>query len=603
MTVQLPPTIDVAYNKTKYGYFGELGTGANAHVRFLQTALSVDELDSVTLIENIPGSETWDVRDLFQRDVDKERVTQEILPYLKDKNRVKFFNPLTLALLPMATNGQTIEGSLPHIVSRQVTENEHVYTLFEWEGYYKFGRHQKSPAFSYLNWNEQRVRIVAIDGQHRLSALKRWKNEPPDSSKQLATWTIPVVVLGIFKAAPNKPTASFLEIVRKTFVYINSTAQSINEARETLLNDESVVKLCTQELIQDSHSNDCLPINERDEAKLPLLLFDWRGETRNNVRISAPAALKTVEEVRDWLGWYVLGDDGSDDQATVLGLEDLVPPLATFGPDKKLSHDDALRIREQFRATVLPGLQFCLQNFTPYKDYIRECRRVEREALDQSDLAQHSLMRLRFGTTRASEDIMELVNRKFEDLVLQFESLKGKIFDELLLRDVGMRAVIAAFGWGKHTWDDDREETGSWEAYAEWFTPLLNSIYSDGWFRSFMKQDTTRRGLLKHVVFDPSGAIVNYKFEQVSSGFGALLTLLVFSKGRSSIQVTTAEKVWEEWSEALRGPLRSGYRREHRADLNENFKGTQAQLRDEIKKRAEADVEKHVGKLKVFLGG
>src|SRR6476646_588752 len=101
----IPPTVTVAYNKMKYGFFGELGAGANAHVRFLQTALTADELDSVTLIENIPGSESWDVQDLFQRDVDKERVTKEILPYLKDKSKVKFFNPLTLALLPLSPNG------------------------------------------------------------------------------------------------------------------------------------------------------------------------------------------------------------------------------------------------------------------------------------------------------------------------------------------------------------------------------------------------------------------------------------------------------------------------------------------------------------------
>src|SRR5262249_23117746 len=159
------------------------------------------------------------------------------LPYLKDVGKVKFFNPLTLALLPLAPNGQTIESDLPHVAPTIADQSGHPYTVFEWDGYYKFGLHQSTPAFSYLNWNDQRVRIVAIDGQHRLSALKRWKNEPPTSSQQLSHWTIPVVVLGIFKAAPDRPTASFLEIVRKTFVYINSTAQRINEARQTLLDD------------------------------------------------------------------------------------------------------------------------------------------------------------------------------------------------------------------------------------------------------------------------------------------------------------------------------------------------------------------------------
>ena len=98
-------------------------------------------------------------------------------------------------------------------------------------------------------------------------------------------------------------------------------------ARKTLLNDESVNAVCTQELIQDSHANDCLPLNERDNNKLPLLMFDWRGESQNNIRVPSPGALKTVEELYDWIEHYIIGEDGSDEQALALGLDELVPPL------------------------------------------------------------------------------------------------------------------------------------------------------------------------------------------------------------------------------------------------------------------------------------
>ena len=43
------------YKKEKWGYYGELGEGANSKIRFLQTVISHEELNDITLISNIPG--------------------------------------------------------------------------------------------------------------------------------------------------------------------------------------------------------------------------------------------------------------------------------------------------------------------------------------------------------------------------------------------------------------------------------------------------------------------------------------------------------------------------------------------------------------------
>ena len=598
---QLPPVFEVQYNKTKYGYCGELGTGANAHLRFLQTALSSDELDSVTLIENVPGSETWDVRDLFQRDVDADRVTRDILPYLKDKSKVKFFNPLTLALLPLSSDGQNIEENLPFVVPQPVEDGGHKFTEFEWKDHYKFRRHDQAPAFSNLLWNDRRVRIVAIDGQHRLSALKRWKLEVPESAKELSGWTIPVVILGVFKVSEATPSATFLEIVRRTFVYINSTAESIRPARKMLLNDESVNAICTQELVQDSHSNDCRAFGDRDAAKMPLLCFDWRGEVQKDGSVASPAALKTVEEVYAWFESYLLKEDGGSTQQRALGLEDIVPPLATFGPNKNLSHEDAAKIRIEFRKTLLRGVQHCLQEFAPYKAYIQECRKLEEQALMESDLAQHAFMRMRFGTDRSEGNNRKLVTKRYDELAAKFQELKGKLFDELLVRDIGMRAVVYALGYCKSEYDEDKGKTTEWLEYSKWFTEALNRIYSEGWFRSFLKLDPRRRELVTNVVFDQAGSIVNYKIEAQDNCFGALMSILIFVTGAEDVKPETVDRVWDDCSEALKTPLKAGYRRQYKAQLAPSFTGKLDEFKQEVQKKANAAVEKHVTGLKTFL--
>src|SRR2546423_113482 len=134
----LPPVTELKYNKMKHGYFGELGNGAHACIRFLQSAITKDELDDITLIENIAGSDRWNIRDLFQRDVDMARVEESILPYLKDPTKVKFFNPLTLILLPINDTTGAVDFEVPYVKPASVTQGEHKYTEYERDGLFSY---------------------------------------------------------------------------------------------------------------------------------------------------------------------------------------------------------------------------------------------------------------------------------------------------------------------------------------------------------------------------------------------------------------------------------------------------------------------------------
>ena len=96
----LPPAINIApYDENLLGYIGQMGTKAS-EVRYMQTLIGVEFLDKLTLVSDLPGSERWPIRELFQRDIDVDRVTNEVLPYFYRTDRIKFFNPLTLAVLP-----------------------------------------------------------------------------------------------------------------------------------------------------------------------------------------------------------------------------------------------------------------------------------------------------------------------------------------------------------------------------------------------------------------------------------------------------------------------------------------------------------------------
>ena len=91
MLAPIPMHQQPALNKELSGFFGKFGRGSNVEVRYLQSVITHEFLSNIKLIEEIDGSDKWNVKDLFQRNVDHDRVENELVPYFKDKSKVKFF--------------------------------------------------------------------------------------------------------------------------------------------------------------------------------------------------------------------------------------------------------------------------------------------------------------------------------------------------------------------------------------------------------------------------------------------------------------------------------------------------------------------------------
>ncbi|MBT5421090.1 MAG: hypothetical protein HOK80_09370 [Candidatus Cloacimonetes bacterium] len=607
----IPRPQRIQYGKNKWGVYGQLGEGANVQIRFVQTAMHSNELKDITLISHIPESEKWDVRDLFQRDVDGDRVGNDIIPYLKHPDKVKFFNPLTLVLLPIQADGNICNKieCLPSI-SENVDGVD--CDIYERQDYYKL-RVQKddqgNEEFAQLLWNEYKCYIVAIDGQHRLSALRRWHSELDGG---LSSWKIPVVILVLNKVDPAKHSSTLLEVVRNTFVYINTKAERLNRDREILLNDESVNAICTQELIQFSHKNDCKPKEERDGNIMPLIFYDWRGEVNNHMCVPGPASLKGIEEIYSWFSVYILGADASATQGSELHLADLIPPLQGYGEGKTLTSGDdgdAKRIRKQFRTLVMPGVLYFLQNFKPYAEYIAACRKIEEEHLNSDDTSLHAFMKLRFGSHNALEDRSPEVNARFEEIVEELTDIKTSTFDEIISLEIGMRGVICAFAKAKKIYNSkllkNGETASGWLDFAIKITPIFDAIYDEGWFKSFEKIEESKRRLLTHIIYDAAGSIVNYKVEHAEKALGSFLLILALNKAHRTentiIDEDGFEEVWGEESNSLRKTVQAGHRKNIRAQLATTLVGTIHDLNAEATRQAEVQSTEQIQALKEWL--
>lgn len=599
------------YDQELNGFYGAFGTGANAKIVYLQSAIEPRDLHKISLISDIKGAEKWSVRDLFQRDVDVDRVTKGLIPYFKDEGKVKFFNPITLTLLPVNENGDVLQ-EIPSIVeSRSIIEGVE-YLIFEAEGLFQFKipifHEQPSYSQSSLDWNSSRIKIVAIDGQHRLSALKRFQND--DDNGDFGSWNIPVVLFSVRKIDENIVGGSLFDVIRNIFIYINTQAKTPNRARQILLSDESINSVCTQEILEYSHSND-VNFNELNRNKIPLVFYDWRGEERNGQRVPGPGSMKQIEEVHDWLEEYICGKDFSVTQKDALDIgpdSELSIFFTTQANNRTIPVELIQKVRGRFNDDLLIGFVHLMENFSPYARYIEFIRNLEDGYEDDYDLAKHAFHKLRFGSHYGGNAEIQQIDEIYSHIIQDIMDYKDdpESFPGLVDMDIGMRGVIFAYSRLRKFYSSLVNESVSWEKYSIWFTKVLNDAYNnDGWLKNKAHK------LLRHITYSHGGTTVNYRFKDVEKGLGALLIVILSKYGvkRHGDDFSLSDdRLNEEWLrlyndyvDTIAFTLEKGYKRECKVLLNDEYPQGGTELTKAVNKAANREVDRHVARLTNYL--
>ena len=584
------------YNAKINGFYGELGSDDANQVVFLQTALTPAELDMISLIGDIPGSRKWSVRDLFQRDVDVKRVEDGLIPYFKDESKVKFFNPITLTMLMM--DGNEIIRDLPPMTIRpnvQDGNSDRRYDIVEAKDFFRFKiplNRSGVPSYyqSSLEWNSRKVKIVAIDGQHRLTALKLYKEDNPRQDFQ--NWSIPAVLFSVKQGATTN--TSLLDIIRSIFIYINTEAKTPSRARQILLSDESINCICTQEILEYSHQNDVS--DEIDNQKMPLLFYDWRGEQKGSNDVPAPAAVKNIVEIHDWLKFYILGEDFEPEQQAALDI-DAADELAEIFYDNKISHEAVKSIRERFNTDARDGLMYLLQNFTPYQNYINFLRGLEDE-LD-SPSHRYAFDNLKFGTVGSSRTMNDSIAEAQKEILDRIRAYKLNTTNmpELLMLDIGMRAVIFAYSRLRPFYTEIQNYEVSWSDYSPWFTEALNLAYEDGWLKDRLEP------LIEHISYDNNKNTINYQLDKVDSALGAFLVILLSRYATKDNQdlIGNWQQLYDMYEPDIRSRLTTGYRKDQRINLRDDYPDRGQPFVNAVNAAADNDVEEHFKRLNRYL--
>ena len=275
------------YNVPIYGVKGEFTLSADIAVPYFSALIDIQRLASeIKTHEQVAASldQTYNLQELYQREIDTDRIDRDMVKhYLMDPNKIKFFNSLTVALLPKDEDGKIVgefqefednDPQIPENPENKFDENfrDHPRVIF---GGVQFVA-TESAGISRLRWDSTRVDAVAVDGQHRLTALMRWfedkKNKSLNPTEQRTV--IPVIFLLLsekagFKRGTHHQSKGIKAIAREIFTDLNKNAKTVDKATEIILDDRSLTSRCVRKLVSEETCQDT-------PGTLPLSLVRWR---------------------------------------------------------------------------------------------------------------------------------------------------------------------------------------------------------------------------------------------------------------------------------------------------------------------------------------
>src|SRR5438093_236928 len=102
MKAKLPPVQQLEYNEMQMGIAGEIGMGQYG-VRYIQTAIPIQEIGRLSIVAELPDSERWPVRQLrlsALKRLDRERKGDLSDPDFKRISFEDWHVPIVLLIFP-----------------------------------------------------------------------------------------------------------------------------------------------------------------------------------------------------------------------------------------------------------------------------------------------------------------------------------------------------------------------------------------------------------------------------------------------------------------------------------------------------------------------
>ena len=282
-----------SFNKPLYGLTGTYTLSEGIALPYFLSLIEINRaIDELKIAEQIPASidTKWSLKELFQREIDEKRVEDDIVKgYLLDPKKLKFFNAITIVLMPKGvdekiqdtfdnspdTNSPPIPYDGSDTDDAQWNQPQAKIANFGGVQFVSVGTQAR------LRWDKERILPVAVDGQHRLWALRTFREDPKFRGGTLHTTEkqtkIPILFVLLhpdagFQNIQSEADYSIRGIARELFTDLNKNAKTVDKARELILDDQSINAQCVRTLITEKTGEDA-------DDRLPLSLVRWQDDS------------------------------------------------------------------------------------------------------------------------------------------------------------------------------------------------------------------------------------------------------------------------------------------------------------------------------------
>ena len=539
----IPTEVEHTYKVEFRGNSGLFDLGNDTSIEFLQSAIDFKKLKYIEPVRSIfkRGALPFDL--LLQRDINDDRINDDLIPYLLE-NSNSFFPPIIVVILKVnkTSDATELEKYYPKPVeTNQLEIGSSKYHQRKFSDLFTVDILQQSNTlqrwFTELRIGED-TRLLAVDGQHRLVALQAIFDQLKEEEKHLypvledydidlnkyKNLKIPITFLympDIYEDNQNCHT-NIVETFRSVFVDINRNARKVSEIRNILLDEHDFRSIFTRNIcaeIQNDQQNNYDKYNA-----ISLDEIEWEKESREKQLTNHFAVTNVIILQNIITAW--LGKDDSDNFKQILKLNaisgDLEDTNISF-TDMKLttfSHKQKQIIVEHFKESyvealinILSSLPHILKRSTFVKKMKIELTKKKISAISAHDRKLASKLLKYFFEGEEYKSLL----KSNTDLKLEYDEYKDKIdiIDKEFTLDL-VRTKMFQEGYFKAVLNIYADELLNIDDFTEFSEKIKTTTEADTFASYWKKVITEHIDILSSGLKNNSGySATNILIEQI----------------------------------------------------------------------------------------